>query len=276
MTNAPAELLWFRGVVMATTGLTDPVEVGISGDDDHPKGYHRGVVDIVAAGNYPVNDYSTRQLRDRVSGNDASAMDIGDDWPHGGRAAWLRFNNSLIDELYHYAERLPNLRAMNFSRDGVEQKRYDTNTPSAGIINSTDSVTIHTHLEFWRDKVGRAATLDRIAAHLEAAVNNTPLEEIEVALSTQEFNYLEGIAGRVDAMYNMLDLATVGYSATHNQPNAFKAAILAADDGSIDVTTLAHDIAVELAADPSNPLTQDDVPAIATAVADKLSVRLSA
>jgi hypothetical protein len=57
--------------------------------------------------------------------------------------------------------------------------------------------------------------------------------------------------------------------------NALKDAILAGGV-QVDTAAVAHAIAVELAADPSNPLTDDDVPAIATAVADKLSARLSA
>jgi hypothetical protein len=57
--------------------------------------------------------------------------------------------------------------------------------------------------------------------------------------------------------------------------NSLKDAIVASGV-QVDTQAVAHEIAVELAADPANPLTDDDVPAIATAVADKLSARLSA
>lgn len=57
--------------------------------------------------------------------------------------------------------------------------------------------------------------------------------------------------------------------------NSLRDAIVASGV-QVDTQAIAHQIATELAADPSNPLTEQDVPAIATAVADRLSARLSA
>lgn len=62
---------------------------------------------------------------------------------------------------------------------------------------------------------------------------------------------------------------------TVTEHNSLRDAIVASGV-QVDTAAVAHAIAVELAADPSNPLTEEDVPGIATAVADKLSARLSA
>ena len=110
MTNAPADLLALRATVQRLTGLADPADVGIVGDGLHARtgGYHEGRDVLAAIGGYHPGaaagslseDYSARLARDRVGlTDDASAMDIGAAWPHGGRAAWLRFNNALAAAL---------------------------------------------------------------------------------------------------------------------------------------------------------------------------------
>jgi hypothetical protein len=172
VTSAPADLLSFRSAVMRTTGFTNPVEVGIAPDEHHVKGYHVGVSAIRAAGNFD-NDYSTRQVRDRsVGGNEASAMDIGDDWPHGGRSAWIRFNNLLVAALKVADPALVAVRAINFSPDGTAKKRFDTANRSQGVISSTDTVNIHTHVEWWRNTINaRQASFARILQLMDAAIN---------------------------------------------------------------------------------------------------------
>lgn len=192
MTTSPNDLLAFRSQVMSETGLTDPVEVGIVGDDAHGVGYHLGVQSIKNRGNYPTSDYSTRQSRDRVSADFASAMDIGDNWPRGGRAAWIRFNNNVSWELIHNPGALPALRAMNFTPDGSAKKRYDTFNPSQGIINSDDTVDIHTHVEFWRNTIdARSVTLTRLRAHVIAARDNISVDVALATLNPAAPNYKE-------------------------------------------------------------------------------------
>lgn len=178
-TEAPDDLKSFRTAVMQETGLTNPVDVGIVGDTAHAErgGYHISGDDIHAAGRFDT-DYSTKRSRDHFLPNDnASAGDIGDDWPRGGRAAWLRFNNNVAWEIVNTSQ-MPTVRAINYSPDGSAKKRYDRANAGDGVINSTDTVTIHTHIEWWRDTEGttqRAADLQRLLAHVRAARDNTGL-----------------------------------------------------------------------------------------------------
>jgi hypothetical protein len=178
MTNPPGDLATFRtGKVIPATGLQGN-DVGINPDSAHlgDGGYHVGCVDVQRIGRWNT-DYSTRQQRDRLDGtNLASAMDIGDDWPNGGRPAWLRFNNLLVSQLRASDPALAALRAVNFSPDGSLRRRYDSLHPEQGVIPSTDSVTIHTHLEWWRNTAGtasRARSLARIGQIIDAAIRNT-------------------------------------------------------------------------------------------------------
>jgi hypothetical protein len=168
VTIAPGDLKAFRTNVMLETGLTDPVSVGIVGDDRHAAsgGYHISGDDINRAGRYGT-DYSTRRNRDRFLPNPyASAVDIGDDWPRGGRNAWIRFSNLLVSHLMAGDPALAAVRAVNYSPDGRQCKRYDTANRSSGIINSTDTVTVHTHIEWWRDTAGQAVRATSLAAIL--------------------------------------------------------------------------------------------------------------
>jgi len=183
-TVVPQDLLDWREQGMRITGL-GAVDFGIAPDASHKSGggYHCGVQDIINIGKFPDGDYSTRQQRDRVGGNVACAADPGDNWPNGGRAAWLRFNNLLVKQLRAKDPALSAVRAVNFSPDGTATKRFDTLHPESGIIDSTDSVYMHTHIEFWRNTEGkRKVTLDRVLDIMRAAVANRPLED-DVELS---------------------------------------------------------------------------------------------
>jgi hypothetical protein len=175
-TEAPDDLAAFRNTVMVVCGFGDPNEVGIKGDVAHAArgGYHISTDDIAATGRLDT-DFSTKRARDHFRPNRyASAVDIGDDWPNGGRAAWLRFNNAVLFDLSHNFDMLTSVRAMNLSTDGSNRKRYDRANADDGLINSTDTVNIHTHLEFWRDTRGtaaRTADLARLLVHVRTAIH---------------------------------------------------------------------------------------------------------
>lgn len=177
-TEVPPDLAGWRTDAMATTGLQGD-EVGVAPDESHKRngGYHCGVQDIINIGRYP-DDYSTRQLPDRVGGNVASACDLGDNWPRGGGAAWLRYNNELVRLLRAGDPRLAGLRAVNFSPDGVACRRYDTLHPEAGVIPSADSVYMHTHHERWRDRRS-TAWLGFTVRLMRWAIDGTPYNDEE-------------------------------------------------------------------------------------------------
>lgn len=184
MTNAPDDLLAHRKDVQTATGMTSGADVGIVGDGAHQRtgGYHEGMDVLVAIGRYhpPAyshigstnEDYSARLARDRNGlTNDASAMDYGSDWSHGGRAAWLRFNNALAAALKSGDSRLPAVRAINYSPDGTTKRRIDRET---NWVNSStsDTVTVHTHVEFYRDTKGnRTMTLNQILSLIQVAIS---------------------------------------------------------------------------------------------------------
>ena len=181
MSNAPTGLLAFRRAVMSVTGL-GAAEVGIVGDGAHARtgGYHEGRDVLVSIGRYHPGDqyigaagedYSARLRRDRTGlTDDASAVDVGDNWPRGGRAAWLRWNRSLVAALHAGDQALAPVRAVNYSPDGTARKRTDREH-GWSVIDSTDSVNIHTHVEFYRDSEGRRqACLDRLVALMGAAI----------------------------------------------------------------------------------------------------------
>jgi VQ motif len=185
VTNPPADLLDFRAVVQRLTGIRDPADVGIVGDGIHMHtgGYHEGRDVLISIGRYhpgaPAGslneDYSVRLSRDRAGlSNDASAMDIGAEWPNGGQAAWLRFNNLLVAHLHANGPYLAAIRATNYSPDGSTRLRTDRENGWA-TEDSTDSVDVHTHLEWYRDTEGRRqASFNRLAQLMQAAILNMP------------------------------------------------------------------------------------------------------
>ena len=151
MTNAPSDLLDLRHKLMAMTGVTDPAEIGIVGDDAHDNGYHLGVQTIKNRGNYPTTDYSTRQIRDRVGGYTASAMDVTLAWRIGGRAKAIAWSNTLANHVK--AGHIPEIRGINWMNTAGNKRRYDA---LSGVETSTsDTVDIHTHIEWWRNTEGR-------------------------------------------------------------------------------------------------------------------------
>lgn len=175
-TTLPADLKQGRELILAETGLAAD-DVGALPNAAHKAGggYHCGVQDIKNIGEYPDGDYSTRQMRDRIGGNACAAIDVGDNWPRGGRAAWLRFNNWLVELMRAGDPELVALRAANFSPDGSLRRRYDSLHPEAGIIASTDTVYMHTHLEWWRNTAGIAArwiSILRVVQVIRAAIDN--------------------------------------------------------------------------------------------------------
>lgn len=216
----------FVANIRRITGL-GAVEVGVAPDPAHlaTGGYHVGPADIRAIGRWDT-DYSTRQPRDRIGGNDASAWDIGDDWPKGGRAAWLRFNNLLVQQLQAGDPALAAMRATNFSPDGTARRRYDTNNRGQGVIASTDTVYMHTHGEMWRDQAGTAAldvAFRRIEQIAEAAIANQPLGADMADITPADTN-LWTMARRVEALFKNLP-ATIADPGMPSQPNVLYATL---------------------------------------------------
>lgn len=182
MTSAPSDLLDLRAILMDETGLTDPASVGIVGDGAHQKtgGYHEGRDVLTMIGRYhptaaagsSSEDYSCRLQRDRAGlTNSSSGVDIGYRWPKGGNAAWLRFNNLLVGQLLAGDPALTAVRALNYSPDGSAKRRRDRESGWT-LQSSTDTVDVHTHLEFYRDTEGRRQpTIARLGqiAHVAAA-----------------------------------------------------------------------------------------------------------
>src|SRR6266576_2301937 len=150
MTVAPLDLVALRTSIMDRTGVTNFAAVGINGDGSHDKGYHLGVLTIQRKGNYPDNDYSTTQLRDRVGADYASAMDVTLEWIHGGRSAAIKWSNSVV--AIRKSGLLPEIRAINYMDMQGRKRRYDSLTNTD--VPSTDSVDIHTHIEWWRNTEG--------------------------------------------------------------------------------------------------------------------------
>lgn len=181
MTNAPADLLTMRSGVHGVTGLS-PNDTGIVGDDNHDCGYHigrsalinRGCLHVSRGAGDPREDYSVRLGRDRAGVTEsASAFDLGSGWSGhaGGHAAWLRFNVAFLSELIGRDARLNAVRAVNISTDGSTRHRYDREYGFA-VQSTNDTVTIHTHMEFYRDTEGkpeRAAAIAEIERLVTAA-----------------------------------------------------------------------------------------------------------
>jgi hypothetical protein len=181
MTVAPNDLLALRSGVMTKTGLSNPVQVGIVGDGAHQRtgGYHEGRDVLVANGMFgPVGslntDYSVRLQSDHdACTNSASAMDIGYQWPNGGNAAWLRFNNTLATALRNNDSALFAIRAINYTPDGSTLRRIDRQY-GFSTQSTSDSVNIHTHIEWYRaSENNRQACINRLLDLITHAINNT-------------------------------------------------------------------------------------------------------
>lgn len=187
MSDAPASLLATRSHLMQETGLPGS-DIGIAADPSHLQsgGYHCGAHDLLQIDAVGNDDYSIRQPRDRgqynrdlnAGNNWASAMDIGDDWPNGGRSAWIRFNNLLRQQLGIRHPALACIRGINYTPDGTTKRRFDCLTHTEGP--SQDTVTWHTHVEWWRDTNStpqqRDACTLRLTAIAHTAITGEPLD----------------------------------------------------------------------------------------------------
>lgn len=227
MTNAPSDLLTWRNEILRRTGLTG-VSVGIVGDDAHASsgGYHIGKSGLIAIGRYhapptahvgsDTEDYSARLLRDRQGlDENASAADIGDDWPHGGRAAWLRYNNLVAAALKGNDPALAPMRAINYSSNGTNRLRISRESGFAEKP-STDSVTTHTHHEWYRDTEGRRTEcLARLLEFIDRAIAGGTVS------TTSDDKIVNWIDPRVEAMARM-------YARIHNSPTGEEVAFVSA------------------------------------------------
>lgn len=186
MTTAPTDLVAFRHVVKAKTGIQLDASIGIVGDGAHQRtgGYHEGRDVLIMIGkyhpSYPAGDsredFSARLARDRAGLTlDASAMDIGCEWRAGGRSAWLRFNRLLVAQLRAGDPALGPIAEVNYTPDGARKVRIQRKNGWAEEATS-DTVDVHTHIGWHRDTAGRRqACLDRLAEFIDAAIaNRTP------------------------------------------------------------------------------------------------------
>jgi hypothetical protein len=185
MSNPPNDLLDLRAQLAAQTGVR-ATDIGIVADESHLSsgGYHCGGQDLRRINGVRRDDYSIRQPRDRAyynfeishGSNYSSALDMADDWPRGGRAAWIRFNNLLRAQLGASDPTLAAVRGINYTPNGSTKRRFDTLTHQES--STTDTVTWHTHIEWWRDTIQtgpRRQSINRIVQIAIAARDNTPL-----------------------------------------------------------------------------------------------------
>lgn len=185
-TAVPADIDAIRHDMSAVTG--SPLgDIGSAPDARHlaSGGYHCGAADLFAINAAGNDDYSIRQPRDRGQYNrdrangrsDSSAIDYPDDWPNGGRDAWIRFNRLLRHQLGIGDPALSAIRGMNYTPDGTTKRRFDCLT---GVESATtDTVTWHTHIELWRDTIAqpqRNWCRLRLVAIARSAITGTALD----------------------------------------------------------------------------------------------------
>ncbi len=289
-TTRPADLDAWKGVVRAETGLS-AIEVGDLPDPTHKSsgGRHCGVQDIKDIGRYippaagKTTDYSVKQLRDRVGGNATSASDIGDDWPRGGREAWLRFGWNVAWELQHSPASLPALCEINWLDDEGRKKRYYV--VDGRVIDSTDSVDIHTHLGFWRDTAdtpARAHTFARLRAHLVAARDDISVTAALAKLNGDDMSDPSNWGVVQTRLFQLLNDDDVTGTGTFVANNRAKTRQVAAHKelldaikaigtptlSAADIAELAEQVAAVLIAAPDVPVSDADSKKIAQAVRD--------
>lgn len=192
MGNSPDDMKRYRTRIMTVAGVTDPAAFGIAPDARHKAdgGPHCGKGDLVAIGRYhppasshigsSTEDYSARTQRDRAGLTESSsAIDQTLEWRNGGRAAALRNNTLLAQQLRAGDPALNAIKAVNYSIDGsVAGRRRIERANGWKPQSSGDNTEIHTHIERYRDTEGTAtwqATADRLIQIAEAAVANRPL-----------------------------------------------------------------------------------------------------
>ena len=281
MTIVPLDLAGFRTRVKSTTGLTDPNAIGVAPNAAHLAGggYHVGAADIDSIGKFipPKEshvgstsvDYSVRLWIDRsvYPSNEASAIDIGYQWPNGGNAAWLRWNNLMVNSLIQGAPELSAVRAMNFSPDGTARKRYDTVHRDQGVIPSNDTVTIHSHVEFFRNTVGnRQAAFTYMLDLMSIAITGEPMTidyspatatALAIGATDKGFVDVDPTVPWDDSLrkYNLRRLVTGGETEIDISRYNLK-----------EIVTLLDAIKTN-----SNPLSPDVIDAIGTAVANHVN-----
>lgn len=185
MSNSPSDLLSLRSRFAEEAGLA-VTDIGIAADESHLTGggYHCGGLDLRRINAIGRDDYSIRQPRDRAyyqwelahGSNWASAMDLGEAWKRGGRGAWIRFNNLFRAQLGAKDPALAAVRGVNYTPDGTTKRRFDCLTHQES--SSADTVTWHTHIEWWRDTIAtavRAYSINRLVQIAIAARDNVAL-----------------------------------------------------------------------------------------------------
>lgn len=185
-TTMPQDIDDIRHALAPVTG-SPLADIGSLPNDAHKAsgGYHCGAFDLRAIGAVANDDYSIRQPRDRArysadlaaGRNQSSAIDYPDDWPIGGRAAWIRFNNLLRQQLGARDPALVAIRGVNYTPDGTTKRRFDCLTLTES--STSDTVTFHSHWEFWRDTEGNAQrrwAKDRLVAIAHSAITGAPLD----------------------------------------------------------------------------------------------------
>jgi hypothetical protein len=266
MTNAPADLLTVRRAVMALTGVSDPAEMGIVGDEAHAAsgGYHEGRDSLTRAGvvntDYSVVEYA----RDRAGLTDsASAFDMALAWSPqaGGRAAAIKATNLLVDDLRGGHPSTGCVRAMNYTPDGTTKRRVDRRNGFA-VTSSSDSVDIHTHFEFFRDTEGQraGAFLDLVRARILQA------QGVDVATTDDIAAKVAWIDPRVEGMAHLSQPTT---GAEKGKDLEFVEAIKRIDANAAKATGGQVDPAALAAA-----LTADQLAAIGTAMGAEMARRL--
>jgi hypothetical protein len=271
VSGAPGDLLGFRARVQQETGL-GPNDVGIVGNGAHRKtgGYHEGK-DVLVANGLWSRDYSVRLTRDRnAATNRASAVDVGCGWRQG-RAAWIRWNNLLVAALHHGDPALRAVRAVNYSPDGTAKRRTDREA-GFSVVPTTDTVTVHTHIEFYRDTEGdRQAALDRIVALIQQAASGDDMATIDDVynLLTRAFNGFTDDGNPITK--NLVGKWVSGLQAGQTAQSTQLAAIAAKVGAPVQVTLAdaqLEELAAVITGHVDTPLGDADIPVIITALKD--------
>lgn len=276
MSESPADLLGLRSRLATETGLSAS-DIGIAADDSHlaSGGYHCGGLDLRRINAVGRDDYSIRQARDRkvydsdvaAKRNFASAMDLGDDWPRGGRAAWIRFNNLVRLQLGAKDPALAAIRGMNYTPNGSTKRRFDCLTGRES--SSADTVTWHTHIEWWRDTIGdREESIDRlvqiaIAARDDVALTQLTLNGDDMLLRSPNGTIYLSAGGKTVSVTGA-EWAGVSPQAFTQVPQSLIDKLLAAPPAQPPAVVDGAEVAAALAADASF------VDAVSTAIAAKL------
>jgi hypothetical protein len=270
-TSTPGDLAAFRTAVEHVTGIADPNALGIAGDRAHQLtgGYHLGKSDLQAIGHYhppatahvgsTAEDYSARQQRDRQGlTEDASAVDVDQAWPNGGRAAWLRWNNLVVRDLRAGIPSLAAIRGINTTLDGVTPRRFDALT---GWAPEPTSDRGHTHTEFWRDTAGaRGPALAHLLDLMTEAITGSV---VDVRTPDDVFNLIAGLVNG--------DTAPMGVpSQIPNWVHAIQGAAKASDVAPL--VTAVNNLTAEIVALQQNPTVMPTAAGVAGEIIKQLGI----